>query len=94
MHLKAKTPIFAPRRFWPEIEKLSKAALIDLVWDYATTSAIDPMSEESIMTALRERAETIKLHRKQNAESDLERVRRAPDPEDDYADRAEWAARR
>lgn len=35
MNLKNKPPVFVPREFRAEIEKLSKAALMDMVWDYA-----------------------------------------------------------
>lgn len=63
MHIKAKPLIFLPSAYWSEIEKLSKAALMDLVWDYATTAASNPNSEESIIAELRNRATTIKYHR-------------------------------
>lgn len=35
MHMKAQRPIFVPREHQAEIERLSKAALMDMVWDYA-----------------------------------------------------------
>ncbi len=35
MNLKNKPPVFVPDEFRSEIEKLSKAALMDMVWDYA-----------------------------------------------------------
>jgi hypothetical protein len=35
MHLKNKPPVFVPPGYRAEIEKLSKAALMDMVWDYA-----------------------------------------------------------
>jgi hypothetical protein len=35
MHLNAQRPVFVPDHFQREMEKLSKAALMDMVWDYA-----------------------------------------------------------
>lgn len=64
MHLKAKPPIFMPLAYRAEIEKLSKAALMDLAWDFATTSTDGPGSPSSIMDTLRKRAEVIQFHRK------------------------------
>lgn len=63
MHLHAKSPIFVPERFQSEIEKLSKAALMDLVWDYATRSAAI-QTEDGIMDEFRAQAEIVVLHRK------------------------------
>lgn len=95
MNLKNTPPIFVPGQFRAEIEKLSKAALMDLVWDYATTSASDPSDSESIMSDLRTRRDIIIEHRK-GAKSGLQIIRDnsdAPHDGDDYSDRAEWKAR-
>jgi hypothetical protein len=35
MHLKNQPPVYVPDEHQAEIEKLSKAALMDMVWDYA-----------------------------------------------------------
>lgn len=35
MNLKNKPPVFVPAEYRAEIEKLSKAALMDVVWDMA-----------------------------------------------------------
>ncbi len=35
MHLRNKRPIFVPFEYQDELEKMSKAALMDLVWDLA-----------------------------------------------------------
>lgn len=44
MNLKNQPPAFVPDEVRAEIEKLSKAALMDMVWDYAVqiTSDISP----------------------------------------------------
>ena len=36
MHLKAQRPVFVPKEFFAEVDELTKAALMDMVWDYAT----------------------------------------------------------
>ena len=64
MHLNAKLPMFVPTRFQDEIEKLSKAALMDLAWDYATRCAEDGNTEDGIMAEFRKSAGIITTHRK------------------------------
>lgn len=64
MNLKNRPPIFVPRAFRDEIEKLSKAALMDLVWDFATTAA-GSEDRAAIMTELRSRRDVILIHREQ-----------------------------
>ena len=39
MNINAKRPVFVPRERWDEVEKMSKAALMDMVWDYAKAIA-------------------------------------------------------
>lgn len=39
MHLKNKLPVFVPREYFREIELLSKAALMDMVWDLCCQTA-------------------------------------------------------
>lgn len=39
MNLKNQPPVFVPDEVRGEIEKLSKAALMDMVWDYAVSIA-------------------------------------------------------
>ncbi len=65
MHLKAQRPIFVPAEFCGEIEQLSKAALMDMVWDYAQRSceggvAADPAR---VMSEFRDTREVILTHR-------------------------------
>lgn len=66
MNLKNKPPIFVPPQHQRELEQLSKAALMDVVWDYATriSGSVDP---EAIMTELRAERDVILTHRKQAA---------------------------
>jgi hypothetical protein len=65
MHLRAKRPIFVPSEYWDEIEAMSKACLMDLVWDFATTQTLDDDdSPEAVMEALRARIEVITTYRK------------------------------
>lgn len=66
MNLKNKPPVFVPAEFRGEIEKLSKAALMDMVWDYArqvccAESLGDP--DNATMNELRERRDIILAHR-------------------------------
>ena len=62
MRLGAKPPVFVPARFRHEIEQMSKAALMDLVWDFATT-ATGEEADDAVMATLRERAGIVKMHR-------------------------------
>ena len=63
MNIKSQAPIFAPRAMWPELEKMSKAALMDIVWDRAQMAVPAPASDDQIMAELQEHAATILLHR-------------------------------
>ena len=74
MNLKNKQPIFVPDQFQDEIEKLSKAALMDMVWDLAVQLS-SGQSDEATMAELRRRRDVILIHRKQAATSNLEAVR-------------------
>jgi hypothetical protein len=61
MNLQNRPPIFVPPEHCAEVEKLSKAALMDMVWDYATQIGLGAPVEE-----FRKRREIILMHRKQN----------------------------
>ena len=65
MNLKNQRPIFVPDEFCREIEGMTKAALMDLVWDFATTSVDGEATDANVMNALRSRAEIVLGHRKQ-----------------------------
>src|SRR5258705_5293140 len=62
MNLQNRPPVFVPREHWDEIEKLSKAALMDLVWDYAAQVA-GVGDSQAVMTEFRSRRETILTYR-------------------------------
>ena len=64
MHVNTKRPVFVPFQHWAEIENLSKATLMDLVYDYATThcGSEDPAR---IMESFRHRRAIVLAHRAQ-----------------------------
>ena len=63
MNLNAKRPVFVPQEHWAEVEKMSKAALMDMVWDYARQlSGVD--SDDAALVEFRTRREVILHHRK------------------------------
>ncbi len=69
MHLKAQRPIFVPDPYIGELEKLSKAALMDMVWDLATRcSGGDSLETAEIIAEVRHTAEVITSYRKQERE--------------------------
>ena len=74
MHLNAKPPVFVPACHRIEIEKLSKAALMDMVWDYALQIAgVDgghPQAIEAAIAEFRSRREIILAHRNQQNSGD------------------------
>jgi hypothetical protein len=65
MHLKNKRPVLVPVQFWPEIEKLSKATLMDIAWDLAQRcSGDDGLNGPRILQELRDTAEIVKHYQK------------------------------
>lgn len=64
MNLKNQRPVFVPERFVRELDKLSKAALMDIAWDYAARDAQTETAETTIMINLRATADIILTHRK------------------------------
>lgn len=65
MNLKNQPPLFVPREYRAEIEKLSKAALMDIVWDFATRCHGHEDDPQGIIIELRRTAEIINEHREQ-----------------------------
>lgn len=63
MNLKNKKPVLIPLEFQGEIEKLSKAALMDMVWDYAYQFSGGALIDKG-MEEFRTRREIILQHRK------------------------------
>lgn len=63
MNLQNQRPVFVPQEFQREMEKLSKAALMDMVWDYAFQ--ISGGQYVTTMDEIRSRREIILTHRRQ-----------------------------
>lgn len=66
MNLRNKPPLFVPAAYVREVEALSKAALMDLVWDNAMLLCDDPNDPARVMLEFRKRAEIIMSHRRQD----------------------------
>lgn len=64
MHLNAKPPVFVPQQFWREFEALSKAALMDMVWDYCVRTVGEDQGDEGAMSEFRQTSKIILGHRK------------------------------
>lgn len=65
MNLQNQPPIFVPQAYRREIEALSKAALMDLVWDLATVATGGcEIDNPAIMLTVRKHAEVIVRHRR------------------------------
>jgi hypothetical protein len=62
MHPKSKPPVFVPEEHRTEVEALSKAALMDMVWDYAIQMA---GADDLAIDEFRTRRDVILTHRKQ-----------------------------
>ncbi|HEY2530233.1 MAG TPA: hypothetical protein VGJ20_20245 [Xanthobacteraceae bacterium] len=67
MHIRNQPPVFVPEAYRDEIGQMSKAALMDLVWDFATTSTGD--GEHAIDT-LRARRDIILKQRERDARNE------------------------
>lgn len=67
MNLKNQPPIWVPQQHRAEVEKLSKAALMDMVWDYALQIAgVDgahPQAVEAAIAEFRSRREIVLAYR-------------------------------
>ena len=63
MNLKNQPPVFVPAQYRAEIEQLSKAALMDMVWDYATQLAMTPTNDAAAMDEFRQRRGVVLIHR-------------------------------
>lgn len=65
MHLKNQPPVFVPNVYWSELDKLSKATLMDIAWDYAMQiSGESEQRPRQIMDELRKRADLIQIYRR------------------------------
>lgn len=70
MNLKNQPPVFVPQQYCAEIEKLSKAALMDIVWDMA--KQLTPPDDDGreapdsdVIGIVRHEREVILIHREQ-----------------------------
>jgi hypothetical protein len=57
-----RPPVFVPEQFQGEIEKLSKACLMDMVWDLARRNA-GRYTDDATMKEVRNTAEIVNLYR-------------------------------
>lgn len=62
MNIKFTGPVFVPYEFQPELAALSKAALMDIVWDYAEQIAL-AAGPDATMDEFRQRREIILAYR-------------------------------
>ena len=65
MNLKNKKPVFVPFCFQREMEQLSKAALMDMVWDYAFQASGANLMDAA-MDEFRARREIVMAHRQRD----------------------------
>lgn len=63
MHLRAKPPVFVPHEYWNELEKLSKATLMDMVWDYCVRTAGEDAGHEGAISEFRATRSIIQNYR-------------------------------
>jgi hypothetical protein len=64
MNIKFIGPVFVPYEFQPELAAMSKAALMDMVWDYAEQMAGGPATgPDATMLEFRSRREIILAYR-------------------------------
>jgi hypothetical protein len=84
MNLKNQPPVYVPDEHIAEIEKLSKAALMDMVWDYAmqfagVTDYVFDVTEGKAIAEFRNRREIILAMRRRQPELLKEGQKRALD---------------
>lgn len=65
MGITKRPPIFVPAKYRTEIEKLSKAALMDVVWDLCAMRAESADDDDLVFTEFRQARDIILLHRSQ-----------------------------
>lgn len=66
MNLKNQRPVFVPQEFFAEFDGLSKAALMDIAWDFAKQLSEAPESDDAATAVeLRKRAHLINHYRRQ-----------------------------
>ena len=65
MRVNGKVPVLLPEDLWPVLDGISKAALMDLVWDYAVTDHGEEADVEGTAKLMRKRLGVVLHHRKQ-----------------------------
>jgi hypothetical protein len=65
MHPKNKPPIFVPGEYQAEMDRLSKAALMDLVWGLVVTAA-DTNKHDAVIAEIRKHAAHVVTLREQD----------------------------
>jgi hypothetical protein len=60
-----RPPIFVPFNFRAELERLSKATLMDVLWDIASTCA-HSAEQHDIEASIREHVTVVLMHRNRN----------------------------
>lgn len=65
MHLKNIPPALVPYKHTGELEKLSKAALMDMVWSLASRTVECCDDEHQVIHAIRQEWATVKRHREE-----------------------------
>lgn len=88
MHLNAQPPIFVPDDKCREIEALSKAALMDIVWNLAAMCSDSCDDPDAVMAVFRKEAEVVLAQRKQAAPAAKPRNGHAPRGTSPALDRA------
>lgn len=68
MHVNAKCPVLVPDEYCTEIEMLSKAALMDMVWSLAGQTVESCDDDPDVMRKIREERGIVERSRK-NAKS-------------------------
>jgi hypothetical protein len=64
MHARAKPPVLVPDEYCTEIESLSKAALMDLVWSLAGQTVESSDDDPEVMRKIREERGIVESYRK------------------------------
>jgi hypothetical protein len=82
MNLKNRRPVYVPGEHIAELEKLSKAALMDMVWDYAmqfagVTDYVFDIEDGKAIAEFRNRREIILAMRQRHPELIKEGQKRA-----------------
>jgi hypothetical protein len=65
MGITKKPPVFVPAAYRSEIEKMSKAALMDMAWDLAAQCVESADDPEQVITKFRENRDIILSYRSQ-----------------------------